>query len=62
MLICDILLAYKSNLNDFKGFLKQLLMNHYNNGFDFLFSAFKICLEKYLMHYLYIDIFLILFY
>ena len=62
MLICDILLAYKSNLNNFKGFLNKLLMNHYENGFDFLFSAFKICLEKYLMHYLYIDIFLILFY
>ncbi len=62
MLICDILSAYKSNLNNFKGFLNKLLMNHYENGFDFLFSAFKICLEKYLMHYLYIDIFLILFY
>ena len=62
ILICDILLAYQSNLNNFKGFLNKLFMNHYENGFDFIFSAFKICLEKYLMHYLYIDIFLILFY
>ena len=62
MLICDILYAYKRNLNDFKGFLKKLVSNHYDNGYDFLFSSFKICLEKYLIHYLYIDIFLIIFY
>ena len=62
MLICDILYAYKRNLNDFKGFLNKLVSNHYDNGYDFLFSSFKICLEKYLIHYLYIDIFLIIFY
>ncbi len=62
MLICDILSAYKRNLNDFKGFLNKLVSNHYDNGYDFLFSSFKICLEKYLIHYLYVDIFLIIFY
>ena len=63
--ISDILNALKYCLyNDFSfiNIFLKMINNYMNNGFDFLFSVLKLCLEKYMLEFIDSSPFLILYY
>ena len=60
MFIGDILMGYNNGKEN--NIIKGILNNYKNNIFDFFFSAPKICIEKYMMHYLYANPYLIIYF
>ena len=62
--ICDLLFSLKSTLEtpSISKILFNFLGNLWSNKHDLLFSVLKLCLEKYIMHYLYVNPYFLIYY